>query len=398
MNEDSAPSFSNPRGWSVEEIPTPTPEVQPITVETIPQMPNVETSVTSTPEVAQPPEVPPNLVPPPQIENTIPASNIPPGGHNVHGRQHPAKKFLFLIPAVLLVATIFFVAKFTGNNYTMRQPAPYTSPEPTLTPATPAPTPTAIPTRVYRNDELLIQMEIPEDYEILSETKDDVKMGRSDREILILSRQGDTDYREEEGEKVTIGGKEAVKFANIIYITEAPNYQFATFTESEAEAKEVDAIFDSTVFLVDTSDWETFDNTTFGYTIKYPPTWEENTETSNESKLSNKTEISKDPDNKSLNNLTIQTSSEVENAALTASQIISSSRTLSGWASPPRIELKKLGGGDAQVIQGELSGKWRAYVVIWYKNTVIQMTWDDKVTKGEDQVFQNMLASFEFTN
>ena len=111
-----------------------------------------------------------------------------------------------------------------------------------------------------------------------------------------------------------------------------------------------------------------------------------------------KSEISKDPANKTVNNLVLQTSSNVANAALTASEIVSSTRTLSGWSDPPKIELKKLGGGDAQVIQGELTGKWRAYVVIWYKNTVIQMTWDDDVGKGEQQVFDNMLASFEFTN
>jgi hypothetical protein len=88
----------------------------------------------------------------------------------------------------------------------------------------------------------------------------------------------------------------------------------------------------------------------------------------------------------------------VNDAAFTASQIVSSTRTLSGWKDSPKIELKKLGGGDAQVIQGELSGKWRAYVVIWYKNTVIQMTWEDEIARPDQQIFDNMLASFELTN
>lgn len=401
MNEDSAPSFSNSRGWSVEEIPSVPPPIspeetipasiateQPVVVETIPPLANVAPP-------AMPASVPPVNITPPQVENIMP-SNIPPGGHNVHGKPHPIKKLLFLIPAVLLVATIFFVAKFTGNNYTMREPAPIVSPEPSLPAATLVPTPTPIPTKVYKSDELLIQMEIPQTYEVLSENKDEIKFGKENREILIVSR-GDTDYTKEEAEEITIGGKDAVKFANIVYVTESPNYQFASFAENDLEKNEVDKIYNSVIFLIDTSDWETFDNATFGYSIKYPPNWEENTQMSNENTLSNTTEISKAPNNKTLNTLVIQTSPEEENAALTASQIVSSSRTLSGWARPPKIELKKLGGGDAQVIQGELSGKWRAYVVIWYKNTVIQMTWDDEVTKGEDQVFQNMLASFEFT-
>jgi hypothetical protein len=131
--------------------------------------------------------------------------------------------------------------------------------------------------------------------------------------------------------------------------------------------------------------------------LKYPQTWTLSATQDKDGKYSARSEISRGEE-QTVNNLIIQTSNNVANAALTASEIISSTRTLSGWSKPPTIELKRLGGGDAQVIQGELSGKWRAYIVIWYKNTVIQMTWDDDVVQSQQQIFENILASFEFTN
>lgn len=371
----------------MEELP---PENPPPT-EAISPPQEVSFSATST--AAQQPA-------PPMPISTQPLAQIPPreplAPHNFTLRQHPTRALLFLIPAVLLIATIYLVAKFTGNSYTMREPAPL----PTLSvlpTATPIPTPTLAPTKTYKNEDLLVQMSIPEGYDVLSEDEKTISLGKAGREILLVSRQRDTDYQDEETEEVTVGGKKAVKFSNIIYLTEEPNYQLSVFAENKAEEAEVQKIIDSIIFLVDTSDWETFENTTFNYQIKYPSGWTLSAP-EKDGEFSEKTEISKNPSDKTVNNLVIQSSSGLQNAAFTASEIVSSTRTLSGWNGSPKIELKKLGGGDAQVISGELSGKWRVYVVIWYKNTVIQMTWDDATTKGDQQIFDNILASFEFTN
>ena len=290
--------------------------------------------------------------------------------NNFSVREHPLRTFLFLIPALLIIATIYLVAKFTGNNYTLREPEPtfFPSPtaEPTLTP-TPTPAPTPNPSKKYKNESLLIMLEMPADYEVLSESKNSVSLGRGEREILVITK----------------AGKE---------------YDYSKFAANENEEEEIEKIIESIVVLIDTSDWKTFENKTFGYVLRYPSDWTLNAPQNKDGIYTARSEITKNMSDKSVNNLVIETTANVGNAAFTASEIASSTRTLSGWKGQPKTELKRLGGGDAQVIQGELSGKWRAYVVVWYKNTVVQMTWDDFPNRPQEQVFENILASFEFKN
>lgn len=404
--------------FGVEEVPSQAapviPESPPV-IETIPPIPHTEFDRPPAPEQmpaqtqtpAQPAGQPvssPHIPSPP-----VSTSNLPPNGHNVVGKGHSFRKLLFLIPVVLLVATIFLVARFTGNSFTVREPEIITTPTPTEEPieeATPTPTPKSV--KKYINQEMLVEMMVPEDYEVLAEDAESTSFGREGTEIFIVRTDEFTNHDDEdETLEVLVGGREAIELnladegsvpVRVVQTINDPRYEFVMFLEESALSSEFQKILDSVVFLVDTSDWVTFDNTSYNYKISYPPQWEEQTELAErDQRLSNKTEISKNPENKELNTLVIQTSANVSNAALTASEIISSTRTLSGWTSPPRIELKKLGGGDAQVIQGELSGKWRAYVVIWYKNTVIQMTWDDNTGQGEQKTFEAMLSSFEFT-
>lgn len=420
MNENSASSssegFDSSRrpSLNVEEVPTTlespdntssipaeaTAAAPPIT-ETIPRLPELTPSPGV--EAAQPPVAQTEAPFMPTHEKTLVPKH---GQRNILANEHPAKALLFLVPAVLIIATIYFVANLTGNNYKLREPEPTITPAPTIAP-TPAPTTTPQPLKLYKNEGLLIQMQIPADYEILLEGDKSVSLGRAGVELFVVRTDELTDYDQGDTAKVTIGGREAVEFAlddegsvkvKIIQTVQKPVYEFAMYLENEKLASEFNEIAKSVVFLADTSDWETFDNTTYDYTIKYPKNWSLTAAKDKQGEYSDRSEISKDKNNKTLNNLVIQASSNLENAAFTASEIISSTRTLSGWTSPPKIELKKLGGGDAQVIQGELSGKWRAYVVFWYKNTVIQMTWEDSIAKPEQETFSNILASFEFTN
>ncbi len=364
--------------FSVEEMPPvnpetvapPVPEVapqgaEPVSVETIPQF--------------TPPPPPPVPTPNPIVSESQPV--VPPAVHQAH-KPNALRALFFLIPALLLVATIYFVAKFTGNNYVMREPAPIATATPELVPASPTPLPTAIPVPVktYINSQMFLQISIPESYEVMSEDGEFVSLGKNDTELLTISTNLD-DYDEGNQDHSKVG-----------------DFLFVTYAETAEEEAEFSAIVESVIFLVDTSDWETFDNTTYNYMIKYPSEWEITNTENKTGKIGERTEISKDATNKTLNNLVILTQSNLNNAAFTASQIVSSTRTLSGWKGTPKNELKKIGGGDAQVIQGELGGKWHAYVVIWYKNTVVQMTWEDTVARPQQQIFDNILASFEFTN
>lgn len=387
--------------FSVEEVPAPaeTPATHEPLPPVVPEVPVSEAAVVETV-----PQMPPQA--PPVVSPTPTAPSLP-QFNNVMAKPHPVRKLLFLIPAVLLVATIYFVARITGNNYTMREPAPTILPtaEPTATP-TPTSTPPAVKT--YKNEEMLVQFSIPDDFAVILEEPTSVSFGRSDTELFVVRTDEFTNYDEEdETSEYIVGGREAVMLnlteegsvpVKVVQTIDEPKYEFVMYPENAELEEELVAILDSVVFLVDTTNWKTFDNSTFNYQIKYPPEWSLAENTDEEGIHAAKSEISKDANNKTLNNLVIQTSSNLTNAALTASEIVSSTRTLSGWSNPPKIELRKLGGGDAQVIQGELTGKWRAYVVIWYKNTVIQMTWDDNVNKLEQQTFDNILASFEFTN
>jgi len=392
MSNDSAP-----KGFIVEEVPSTTPpenlsavEQEKPVVETVPQM--------QTSEPPQPPQEPPQPPPPP----------MPTPVYNEPHKVHPLRALLFLIPAVLLVATIIIVARLSGNNYVVREPEAVPTPTPLEAQATPVPTPTPHPMKVYQNDDMLLKMQIPDDYQVLSEDENEVSIGRDNTELFVVRTDEFTNFDEEdETEEITVGGKSAVSFTlsdegsvpiKIVQTTDEPRYEFALFLEDPGLEAEFNKILASIIFLVDTSDWETFENTTESYQIRYPPDWELTAPTDKNGNYPARIEISKDASDKEINNLVVHTSSNLTNAALTASEIVSSTRTLSGWSSPPSIKLQKLGGGDAQVIQGELSGKWRVYVVIWYKNTVIQMTWDDKVERGQEQTFENVLASFEFTN
>jgi hypothetical protein len=433
QNNDNA--MPNPRGFTVEEVPTPQTASQPVpqTFSQAPahnpweqNAPEAPTVVETVPQMSAPVEPQPNTpqaqeynpTEPPIVEAPrAPVPETPPMSppENSHHKGGMVKKLLFLIPAVLLVATIFVVAQLSGNNYTSRNPELIPTATPTETPATPVPTETPMPTKEYKNDDLLISMQIPDDYEVLSEDETSISLGRGGTELFVVRTDEFTNFDDEdETSETTVGGKEAVRLSlpddgsipiEIVQTIEesasaqdGPRYEFVMYVEDSELSAEFEKILNSVIFLVDTTDWETFENTTYNYMISYPPSWTAKTALTDKGEITSRSTISKDPDEKNFNNLVIQTDSNVDNAAFTAGEIVSSTRTLSGWIGKPSIELRKLGGGDAQIIQGELTGKWRVYVVIWYKNTVIQMTWDDEVEKGEQQVFDNILSSFEFTN
>lgn len=382
---------------------------QPTVVETIPPIPYFDQD--------RPPEVDQSALPvalPPTVSGPVPSnvppvstSNLPPNGHNVMGKSHPARKALFLVPAVLVVATIFLVARFTGDKFTIREPAPVPTALPTDAPIvenTPNPRPTE--TKKYTNKSMLIEMKVPKDYEILFEDESSVSFGRDGKEILVVRTDEFTNYDEKDDAlDVLVGGRDGVEFTlkdessspvRIVQTTDTPKYEFVMYLDDSDLSVEFQKILDSVVFLVDASTWKTFESS-YGYKINYPEDWVEFTQTTAQGLVSSTTRISKDEENNSLYSLVVKVSTNEENAALSASEIISSTRTLSGWTKPPKIELKKLGGGDAQIIQGELSGKWRGYVVVWYRNTIVQMVWDDSPQKPYQEVFEEMLSSFEFT-
>lgn len=399
------------RGITVEEVPSVVPETAPETVPVIPHAEDVAPPVNSRYDAIPPiaPVVPiTNPGPPPSMVPPVSTSNLPPNGHSVMGKTHTYRKFLFLIPAVALIATIYFVAKLSGNSYGVRAPEAVVIPQNVIEEEIqPTPIPRPKQTKKYINEDLLIELSVPEDYILDTESSESASFSLKGNIVFMVRNNELTNYDAEDNpQDVLVGGREGVRVSLpdegsvpvvIVQTKDKPIYEFVAYLDENVSEDELGKILESVVFLVDSSDWKTYDNTTYGYKINYPPDWAESTAIIGKDGLSPKTDIGRNPADRSLNNLVIQTSTNQANAALTASDIISSTRTLSGWSSPPKIELRKLGGGDAQIIQGELSGKWRAYVVIWYKNSVIQMTWDDTPGKPYQKYFEKMLETFEFT-
>lgn len=310
-------------------------------------------------------------------------------------------KLLFLIPAVLLIATIAIVAYLAGDNYSVRQPeTPAIVPieEPSLeSPEAPV-NPVVPTTKEYINESMLIKMNVPADFDVLVENSDFVSMGIGNIELLAV-RQNFQYEAGENAEEVVLGASPAVRFqlsengtpVNVVQ-SEEKGIELAFYPEEASDLSDFDAILSSLIFLLDTSSWETFENQAHSYNLLHPATW------SVVEVSPSRSEVRRDVSETNFHNLIIEVSSGVANAGLTASEIVSSTRAISGWKQAPKVELRTMGAANAQIISGELAGRWQAYVVIWYRTTVVQMTWTDTLEQLERQTFDNILASFEFTN
>lgn len=307
------------------------------------------------------------------------------------------EKLKFIIPAALLivalVASAIFIPKYLERLNRSQKPIP----EPTLSPATPVPTPDVLPrTETYFNVDKEITFQYLSSFTLVEcDNKIAFTLTRpaSQEEVcnqehvgvleILIADEGLTTPFEgfENALNKNIQGNEN----NYLVVLLMPKYEnlFNKIVE--------------TVRFVDpniTEGWERYLSSS-GYTISYPPEW--TLIPAEEREGTNVSEIRKNVTETKLHNLAIKVTPNVANAGLSASEIISSLQGLSGWKERPNVEFRVIGGESAHVLQGEYEGVWKTNVVVWRGTSLVEMTWQDEIPQPERATFEGLLSTFAFT-
>lgn len=335
-------------------------------------------------------------------------------------KDHPMRKFMFLIPAILIVVAIVLATYFTRTDFVQR-PA-----EETNTTATELPTATPTPTK--EPEQSLISF-ISEKYRFnysreltLYECGDGVYLSvitdasdldfcgtplssgaaikirisnqsfnqssvdvLSNEEVIVAGYKLDEiEYRASEGSNIFA----ELPFREEYYLFEL--YDLKLLNEFNDILGTFELIYDKT------ADWQFFENLEFGYSLKYPNNWILKIDLDKEGEIVSPDFMLSRVDNTDLQTLDVRFNTGDQNAALTASKIISSSRSLSGWESTPISEFRSVGGASATVVKGDFKGIWNTYVVVWFRNTVVEMVWQDDLDLKYEEEFELILSSFEF--
>lgn len=399
---DSLAQNSRPR-FEVTEVSSPTPA--------------------PTPSPAQP------VAPIPSPNPPVPAPQQPPKQPNSPHREHPIKKLYFLIPAVIIVASIAIFAYFSRTDYVQRE-----IPNPDIKQEIPTPSPAAVEDKPVKDlyfSTKSYSFSYPNTLSVYScgdtvyisqtSTSDqDVELGvehlcknLSKAQVVALIEKknqsvDETKYEILGSEPLSVGGVDTEKVeykadsGSNFYVQAEFEDNFYLFTLTNAEYEtDFSNILGSMKFIPDlTRDWESYDNSTNGYILSYPKDWEIEqvyTKDSDKKKKSPDIIIRKDPNEKTLQNLTIKVTSNSQNAPLLASDTISSTKYLLGWATTPTSEFRQIDGADAASIKGIFNGNWEVYTVVWFQNTVVEMTWVDGKDRAYDQVIEEILNNFKFT-
>lgn len=436
VNEPPAviPPIAPPPVASPMPIPTPAPGAPPAPFAAVPPMPQAESfpasanSAPSIPSVASPSVPEPVAVTPPQ-------SDLP----GIYVRKPFHHRMRFLLPAAIVLLTMGLVAYVVGQNV-WKGPAveQNATPAPSLTPTTPVPTPKVDPKakwKSYINRDLRLQFRYPETLALTEDTptltKKRIVMKSEEgskmmftvivgQEIQLtsllstyttekekLANASETEFQiaDVPGVKVegTLPGEgEGTPYTYGYVSLEGTLYLFiAEDGGTLADQDPFDAFVETVRFLPVgiNEDWKTFENTTTNYSFRYPPTWEvvanELTATSSAGriiarKVSGETEYQ---------NLIIDTSIQTgkQKIELTASQVVSSFQNLTGWKSRPTLDFRNIGGASAQIVSGEIADSYQMYVVLYYKNILIQMSWKDSIARAEQETVDNILSTFKFT-
>ncbi len=334
------------------------------------------------------------------------------------------RHFHFLIPASLLLIPII-LGPYLARYILRLRPSPTPTPTqaPVLIPSTPAPTPKPIvQNKLYHNLDLEFSFEYPENlflvecggavylFDVNTPSSSDNFCNNLEGTVIsiktapssfYLPLEEDSSIKIEE-QAISIAGVDAIerKIEDIntkdykIYVTFSKDGKthFQVALISKLYQQEFDKLVKSFDFTGDlTVNWQSYLSAEYGFSLKYPPDWRLS------EPRSGSVEIRK-TENSDLASLIIDASKNLSNANLTASEIISSTKTLSGWLKPPSVEIRNLGKGTAQILQGQFSGSWRVFVAIWYKNRLVQVIWNDSPDQPDTKNFDLILSSFTFTN
>jgi len=369
-------------------------------------------SASQTQSVPEPPvNEPQAAIPEPMIETAVVTSS----GKKKFELPH-IRNFMFIIPAAILVGTMLVVAYVTRTDFVVREPdtpsmqatmPPLATPEPTPLPeivmntySTESYTFKYPDTFVLAECDSLVALFINEDQDVTSLCSDESY-------IMSLSEvSGVPDYLNNEElvatESATIAGEDNMTYeikasgSNIIYLPFLLAEQDYIFTLKDITYRTtfLDIVTSFTSLIDMTVDWNIYENADMGYEIKYPEDWFLNENLSINNDQPSTVTISKNNDDSRFQKLTIQALVDIENAPITATEAVSSTRSLAGWDETPTTELRSISDANAQVIKGYFEGVWNVYAIIWSKNDLYQMVWEDTANRGSELNFEQMLASF----
>lgn len=347
--------------------------------------------------------------PPPPAASTPSQPPMPTVSTTVSSKRHFKLSYIvFVFPAILVILTIVLVRFAVMSMQSTPEVVPQ-EPSPTLIPATPAPTFAPVvrtksythtkPGYSFKYAETLSLVECSDSVKLLlvydKEQQDDICDDQTAGDIIVKANGKEIEVPVNDGavrETILVAGISAIKevagYTTYVYFSIEDNYYLIEAQGEEAQVKLADIL--STFELVDenpTKGWLTY--TGSGISFLYPPTWKVTATT-------NDITVSRDEEVTDTASARIQITTNVKDAYLTASQALTSTRTLTGWAIPPSVDLRTINGSSAQILSGQYLANWRIFGVLWYKNRVVEVLWNDNLEKPETKNFEYILANFKF--
>ena len=330
--------------------------------------------------------------------------------------NHKGRRLLFLIPVILLIGAILLASYFTRPEYVVG-PVATQPPISDLTPQTPVNIPqTSSKMVLYSNDEY--KFSYPDKFNLyecdgstfLALKNQDEEISLSDfckssegvikiykqstpfdrTEIDVLSEEDvlvsgistkRTEFRSEGGSDLFV----ELQFKDNYFILELLD------TANENDFNKILGTF--SLSYDKTEDWTSYESETYNYSLKYPKDWvlqpdlnDKGEEVSGNFKLYKVAGVD-------TPSLTMKLTQGQSNSALTASEIISSTKSLPEWKQKPTSEFRSIGGANATVVKGQYGDLWNAYAVIWYKSSIIEIVWQDTSSQDNQEIFDLLLGT-----
>lgn len=386
----------------------------------------------------EPPRPMPAAIAP--VVNSTPPPTITEGSvHSVYHNKPLHQRLRFFIPATVVLLTMGLVAFVVQQGLKTRStPTAVGTPLPSLIPATPVPTPKVDPKanwKSYLNRDHRLQFKYPQTLSLKEEfsslTKNRIVLtgekpaaeasftvivGAKAQLGSILSTytEAKDDLSNPIEAEFQVAGLPGVKVSGVLpgqgegvpytygYVElDTLIYLFVQQGVLTTEENLFDEILETVRFLPEgvTDQWKTFQNTLTNYSFRYPEDWEVNTGGGEAATASaGRVTVKKVSGETEYQNLIIDTAiqSTGQKIELTASEVVSSLQNLSGWKTKPALDFRNIGGASAQIVSGELGNSWQMYIVLWYKNVLVQMSWKDGITRAEQNTVDNILSTFSF--
>lgn len=377
-----------------------------------PSFKTVEIQPENIPQPANPPVEPLQPVTPvtPAITQKPPQTMTPPN-HRPPNRH--ISKLMFIIPAILVLATIFLAGYFTNEYLKTRLPeAPANLPTPTLIPATPAPTPeVVVKNKIYFNSDLSFSFSYPENMALVEcgidlylfpalSIESDSKALCSDPKGAVIGlevsrnnfyQEGDISDDVEE-ELITVSGYDAIlqkttqvgqsKFTKKLSFEGPDRFYLISLLDASYDTI-FENVYRSIFFDEDlTKDWREYESA-MGFGIKIPPTWQA-VEQSNQLRI-----------HKSGSDVPHIIFEVGEQGDMTPAELINSVKNLSGWKLQPKIDLRTVDSETAHVVKGQLNGNWYSFVAVWYSGKLMQIAFTDNLSAENEIIFEAMLGTID---